>query len=205
MKKFRVLTWFALAVSFAAGAAQADSRSWDYNAPRVQKWSVTLYAGPQSNKYFGAVMQDFNLQSRGVLIGLALDRKLINFGSDIYLAAELQGTHVVMDHPESTVAFMLGFEIDRLFGYERTSFAAFTGPSYSFDPPYRVIGYKHRTYPTNRTQFLNAVAFEFASGLPGTQNWDWTFRFYHRSGVFGLYSEGDDDGLAFGLGLRRRF
>ncbi|MDR3526948.1 MAG: hypothetical protein P4L57_06675 [Rhizomicrobium sp.] len=168
-------------------------------------WAVSLYVGPYSQKYFGAVLQDFNLQSRNVVVGVALDRKLIRLGYDIYVAGELQVTQTFAGHSDTTGAVELGLEFDKLFGYERTSFAVYTGPSYALNPDYYSVGYKHRTYASSRTKFLNAVSLEFASGLPFSQNWDWTARLYHRSGVFGLYSIGDDDGLAVGLGLKYHF
>lgn len=191
----------ALMLSAHAGAAEPEDRG----GKPLQYWSVSIYGATSSTKYFGAVLQDFNLQSREVLAGVALDRKLARLFRDFYLSGELQANQIVIGHPNTTFALMLGFEADKLFGFERTSFSFHAGPSYALDPPYTSIGYKHRIYPSWRKKFLNAIAIEFASGLPFAENWDWTARLYHRSGVFGLYSEGDDDGLALGLGLRYHF
>jgi len=205
MIRIRSIVWLLAAAVIGLTAAQADD-DWQYPyKKRVQAWAVSLYAGPSSTKYFGAVLQDFNLQSKEVLVGFALDRKIAYFGYDIYLAGEFQANYVFIGHHNTTFSTMLGFQAEKLLGYDRTSFSFYTGPSYALDPPYYSIGYKHRVYPAYRKKFINAIAIEFASGIPYTENWDWTVRLYHRSGVFGLYSDGDDDGLAVGLGLRYRF
>lgn len=171
----------------------------------VQPWSLSVYIGPNSQKYFGAVLQDFNLQSREVVAGMALDRKLAYFGYDIYAVGELQVSHTFTGHSNTVFSSGLGIECDKLFGFDRTSLTIVTGPSYALDPPYTSIGYKHRVYPSFRKKFLNAVGVEFASGLPFAKNWDWTVRMDHRSGAFGLYSIGDDDGLSMALGLKYHF
>jgi len=170
-----------------------------------EPWSVTLYTGPWAPKYFGAALQDFNLQNREMIAGIALDRKLAYLGYDIYLSGELQATQTYAGHGDTTFAVGLGFECIKILGFERTSFAAYTGPSYGLNPSHISIGYKHRLYPAPRKKFLNAVTLEFASGLPFSEKWDWAARLYHRSGVFGLYSEGNDDGVGVGLGFKYHF
>jgi hypothetical protein len=193
----------AVLITTAAGAAETPYSNPDYTRP--QYWSVAIYVGPASPKYFGAILQDFNLQSHEYMVGVALDRKLVRLWREFYLSGEVQVTQYFNGHANNTFAAMLGFEIDNLFGYERTSFSFYDGPSYSLDPPFLTIGYKHRTYVSARKKFLNAIAIEFASGLPFTRNWDWTARVYHRSGVFGLYSDGCDDGMTIGLGVKYHF
>jgi hypothetical protein len=199
----RRIIWALLALIATTVSARAVPA--DRYGAEPQYWSVTVYAGPSCTKYFGAVLQDFNLQSREVILGVALDRKLARLFEDFYLSGEIQANQIVYGHPNTTFALMLGFEADNLLGFERTSFSFHLGPSYALDPPYTSVGYKHRTYPAWRKKFINAIAMEFASGLPWSENWDWTARLYHRSGVFGLYSDGDDDGLAVGLGLKYHF
>lgn len=187
-------------------AAAAEGSYWDRNSRQSQNWSVSLWLGPNARKFVGAIVQDgFNMQSRGLVAGVALNRKLVRLGSDIYIAAEIQVNQTFLDHQDTIFAGMLGLQFDNLFGYERTSFAVYTGPSYDLDPAYEVICYKHQVSATLRKKFLNEVTAEFSSGLPFTENWDWAARLYHRSGVFGLYSQGDDDGLGVGLGLRYHF
>ncbi len=181
----------------------AQARSFDPYA--FKPWAVSVYVGPASPKYVGAILQDFNLQSKQYMVGVALDRRLFRLWTNFYVSSEIQATEYFNGHLNTTFAGMLGFQADNLLGYERTSFSFYIGPSYSLDPPYVTIGYKHREYPSTRKKFLNAIGIEFASGLPFTKSWDWTMRIYHRSGVFGLYSEGCDDGMTIGLGLKYHF
>lgn len=208
MIRTRTIAVLVVATGLVTGVAGADERSyWDRYYEKPQYWAVSVWVGPNGRKYAGALVQDYlNLQSRGLVAGLTLDRKLVRLGRDIYLTGEIQVNQTFIDHGDTIFAGMLGIQFDKLFGYERTSFAFFTGPSYDLNPSYYVIGYKKRLYTgILRKKFLNEISVEFASGLPFTANWDWTARLYHRSGVFGLYSEGDDDGLAVGLGLKYHF
>lgn len=206
---FRLRSCLAVAVLIALTApnAIADSSDsyWDDYSKKPQYWSVSLWTGPYAPKYFGAVLQDFNMQSHEMMAGVALDRKLARLWTDLYLSGEIHVSQTYLGHSDTTFAAMLGFEAENLFGYKRTSFSFYLGPSYGLNPGYYSIGYKHRVYPAWRKKFLNAVSFEFSSGLPFTDNWDWVIRHYHRSGMFGVYSDGDDDGLSFGLGLRYHF
>jgi hypothetical protein len=192
---------FSGSVEAYGGSSEAGA-----NGGGPRSWSVSVWLGPNARKYAGAIVQDgFNLQSRGLIAGLTLDRKLARLFDDVYLGGEIQIDETSLDHADTVFAGTLGLQFENLLGYERTSFAMFTGPSYDLDPAYQVIGYKHRIGCAYRKKFLNLIAAEFASGLPFSANWDWTIRLYHRSGVFGLYSQGDDDGLAFGLGLKYHF
>jgi hypothetical protein len=168
-------------------------------------WSVSVYYGPATTKYFCAFLQTFDMHPTSTMLGVALDRRLLPLGYDISIAAEAQATAYFFGHTNTTYGLGLGLQFDRLFGYDRAHFSIFMGPSYATDPPYTSIGYKHRTYKAARDTFLNFVSFELAVGLPKTKNWDMVFRMYHRSGMFGVYSNSDDDGLMFGLGARYRF
>jgi hypothetical protein len=197
----RIISTAVIAIVAATSGASASNR----DPYAFKPWAAAVYVGPASQKYVGAILQDFNLQSKEYMIGVALDRRLLRLWPDFYLSGEIQVTQYFNGHLNTTFAGMLGFEVKNLFGYERTSFSFYDGPSYALDPPYTSIGYKHREHPATRKKFLNAIAIEFASGLPFTQSWDWTLRFYHRSGVFGLYSDGCDDGLTVGLGLKYHF
>ena len=206
MFRLRTVFAFGLLAALTATEAAADSSYWDTYYAKPKVWSVSVWTGPNARKWAGAIVQDyFNLQSRGMIAGVALDRKIGRLGRDIYLSGEIQINQTYIDHADTIFNVNLGLQFDNLFGYERTSFAVFTGPSYDLDPARWVITYDHREHRGLRKKFLNTVTAEFASGLPFTENWDWTVRFYHRSGVFGLYSRGDDDGLSFGLGLKYHF
>jgi hypothetical protein len=172
---------------------------------RERPWSVSVYYGPASTKYFCAFLQDWNMHPTATMLGVALDRRLVDLGYDISLAAEVQAGTYFFGHTNVTYGAGLGLQFGRPFGFDSARFSIYIGPSYATDPPYVSIGYKHRTYPAARDAFLNFVSFELAVGLPGSENWDGVFRMYHRSGMFGVYSNSDDDGLMFGLGVRYRF
>ena len=187
-----VLTLFVATVS----VAQAQT-----NGP----WSATLYVGPSTTKYFGAVLQSFNLQPTGAMVGVAVDRRLLYLGQGISIAAEGQVTQYFFGHKDTTLAFGLGFQADDVFGLKRTTWSIYAGPSYATDPPYTSIGYRGIVYPASRVRFLNFVGIEWAVGFSDESKWQGVFRIYHRSGLMGLYTDSDDDGMALGFGIRRRF
>lgn len=206
MIRSRIISIAIASVLFSGWSYAASESYWDVYYPEPQKWSVSLWMGPNARKFVGAIVHDgFNMQSRGLIAGVAVNRKLGRLFDDVYLAGEFQVNETFVDHNDTIFGLMLGFQADNLFGYERTSLSFYTGPSYDLDPAYTVIGYNHQVEYGLRKKFLNEISAEFSSGLPFSEKWDWVARLYHRSGVFGLYSHGDDDGLALGLGARYHF
>jgi hypothetical protein len=183
-----VASGLAAAALFWAGAAEADS-----------PWSATLYAGPSSTKFVTQILGG-NFEVNGGMVGLALDRGLFKLGSGISLAAEVQATEFFGDYSYGTGAIGLGFRFDEFPWSDRlpTTFAIYTGPSYS---PNAVI--IKDPVPHQDPKFLNFVSVEAGVGI--SRKWDAVFRIYHRSGAWGLYSNTADVGTMIGLGLRRRF
>lgn len=207
MFRARIFAASLLTALCTSGIATAGHPYWEANDSKTRYWEVTVYVAPDGRKWASAITRDyFNLQSRDVLLAVALDRKLVRLFRDIYLMGEIQIGQTLPDHYGTMFSGMLGIKLDNLFGIRRLSLAAYTGPSYDLNPANYVIGYNHRVYKNVlRKKFLNAVAAEISGPLPWGENWDWTGRLYHRSGVFGLYSHGDDDGLALGVGLKYHF
>jgi hypothetical protein len=192
----------SIALAFLCLAASAAA------APQVQKkspWSVTLYYGPSTTKFVGATLRSMEPQWSNAMAGLAIDRKLAYLGYDISLAAEAQVTQYMFENTDTTFALGLGFQAENVFGCKRLTFSGYFGPSYGLNPARSSIGYNGTPFPSTRKKFLNYVGAEIAYGIPWDRHWDAVFRFYHRSGVFGLYSDGDDDGLSIGVGLRANF
>ena len=173
--------------------------------PVAHRWFGTIYFGPSTTKYFGAVLQKFNFEPTGTMIGLAANRPFLDLGWDVALSSEIQVTQYFFGHSNTSFAAGLGFYANAPFGISGTSFSAYDGPSYALDPPYTSIGYSNRLWPSWRKKFLNYFSIEYAVTIPKAPNWAGVFRLYHRSGAFGLYSNGDDDGLAVGLGVRYAF
>jgi hypothetical protein len=187
---------FAVAMGFARPSAAQ---------PVAHRWSGTVYFGPSTTKYFGAVLQKLNFEPTGAMIGLAADRPFLDLGWDIALSGEVQATQYIFGHPNTSFATGLGFQANAPFGIGGTSLSVYDGPSYDLDPPLTSIGYGNRLWPAWRKKFLNYVSIEYGIDFPSAPDWAAVFRLYHRSGAFGLYSAGDDDGVAVGLGLRYTF
>jgi hypothetical protein len=187
--------WAFLILALTVPAAHAAS----INGPLT----VTLYAGPSSTKFFGAVLQSLKLQPTGAMVGVAVDGRLLYLGQGISLAGEAQVTQYFWGHENTTVALGLGFQFKDIFGWRRVDWSIYAGPSYATDPPFVSIGYRGRLYPAARNKYLNFVGIEWAVGLGHDSPWQGVFRVYHRSGLYGVYSESDDDGIALGWGIRR--
>jgi hypothetical protein len=186
-------------LSLACGGGAAEA------APSNSPWSVTVYFGPSTTKFFGAVFTSGRLEATGAMVGIAADGRLLYLGQGISLAAEAEVTQYGFGHPDTTLAFGLGFQVNAPFGLKGTRFSVYDGPSYATDPPLTSIGYRDIVYPAARVNLLNYVTLEYAVALSRESNWDGVIRLYHRSGAWGLYSDHDDDGLSVGLGVKYRF
>ena len=174
-------------------------------APSNGPWSVTVYFGPATTKFFGAVFTSGRMQPNAAMLGVAGDGRLLYLGQGVSLAAEGEITQYVFGHRNTTFSFGLGFQLNDPFGLGHTRLSVYDGPSYALDPPYTSIGYHSIVYRASRKKFENYVTLEYAMALSHESNWDATIRMFHRSGAWGLYTDSDDDGLAFGLGLKYRF
>ena len=184
---------------WSCGVAEAASELPQYPS---HVWSAALYVGPSTTKYFGAAVQSLNFEPTGVMIGLAFDRPFLDLGWGGALGAEGQETHYTFGHTNTSFALGFGFVANAPFGIQHSSISVFDGPSYALDPPYTSIGYNNQLWPSFRKKLLNYIGLEYAVRLDSNANWDGVFRLYHRSGDWGYYSNGDDDGLALGLGLK---
>ncbi len=181
----------------AADGARADT----FGRP----WSVTVYVGPATTKFFGAVFTSGRMQPNAVMVGLAGDTRLLYLGQGVSLGVEAEITQYGFGHANTTFSLGLGFQANAPFGLEHTRFSVYDGPSYALDPPYTSIGYRSVVYNSWRKKFENYVTLEYAVALSSRSNWDGVIRLFHRSGAWGLYTESDDDGLSFGLGLKYEF
>lgn len=190
-----------LAAFFFSFAAHAGDTSFAERDP----WSVTVYAGPSTDKYFGAVFTSGNMHPTSVLFGATINRRLLYLGHDIWLGSEAQIAQYWFGHHDTEFGAGPGLLINEPFGIPRTALSFYDGPSWDTDPADKAVGYGNKVFNAQRQQFLNYIDIEYAVALSPTGKWDGVFRFFHRSGMFGVYSVGDDAGLAFGLGVRYRF
>ena len=168
-------------------------------------WSVTLYAGPATTKFFGAVFTSGRLQANAMMVGLAGDGRLLYLGEGISLGGEAEITQYGFGHSNTTFSVGMGFQVNAPFGWDRLRISVYDGPSYAIDPPYTSIGYRGIVYPAQRKKWENYVTLEIAVGLSSTSNWAVVGRLFHRSGAWGLYTDSDDDGLSLGVGIKYRF
>ncbi len=194
LRRLGLLVLFAV---LPASAAQA--------VPSNGPWSVTLYAGPATTKFFGAVFTSGRLQANAMMVGLAGDGRLLYLGEGISLAGEAEITQYGFGHSNTTFSAGMGFQLNAPFGWDRLRLSIYDGPSYAVDPPYTSIGYHGIVYPAQRKKWENYVTLEIAVGLSSKSSWDVVGRLFHRSGAWGLYTDSDDDGLAVGLGLKYKF
>lgn len=182
--------------------AQADSDTKQFGD---EPWSLTFYTGPSTTKYFFAVFSSGRLQPTAVASGLVLDRKLFHVTSDLSITAEAHVVQHYFGHPDTDLSTGLGFQWNEPFGFSYTSLSGYDGFSYSTDPPYFSIGYGNHIWPSQRKRELNYMSVEWTAAFNRTSKWDVVFRLFHRSGAFGLVSQGNDDGIVMGVGVRRRF
>ena len=58
---------------------------------------------------------------------------------------------------------------------------------------------------TNTQNLLNFLMFEIAFALPSHPNFEVIGRIHHRSGVYGLYTDGNSGSTAVGVAVRYHF
>ncbi len=180
-------------------------------AASANPWSVTLYGGPSTYTIFTQIV-DGHARFNGGMIALAADRRLGYLGWGWNLVGEVQiqqfafgSRHDFIEGSGTYNAVALGLGLEyHHFPWERslpTAFSVFMGPCYSFDPP---LAYQRVDWGS-RKSLLNYLAFELAVALPQQRQWDAVVRIYHRSGVWGIYTNDVAEASVVGVGLRYRF
>jgi len=161
-----------------------------------------LYVGPATNNYTSQIFHgDFGVE--GPALGLALDRNLFYLGAGFSLLAEAQVVHYFFNPPTTTFGLGLGIKYDLLSiaPDAPVTVALYMGPSYSLDPPLDANGPETPA----RHRFLNYLSSEVTIGIPHSPNWSVSLRSFHRSGMYGLYARGIDEGSTIGIGIRHIF
>lgn len=166
------------------------------------KWSVSLYAGPSTNYIFTEVVAG-RFHWADTMVGVAVDRKLAYLGWGWSLKGEAQITQHLLGHTYNTAALGLGLEFNQFPWSESlpTSFAFYTGPSYTTNPPQL---YSRAAWGSKKS-LLNYVSAELAFAVPNAPGWDFEVRTFHRSGAWGIYTLDPDESTMIGIGIRRRF
>jgi hypothetical protein len=165
-------------------------------------WSATLYVGPATNNYTSQIFHgDFNIE--GPALGFALDRHLFDLGAGFSLLAEAQAVHYFFSPPTTTFGLGVGIKYDLLSiaPGAPVTVALYMGPSCSLDPPLDANGPE---IPA-RHRFLNYLSSEVNIGIPHAADWSVSIRSFHRSGMYGLYARGIDEGSMIGVGIRHTF
>jgi len=204
MRIWAPIVFLFLSAPICTASALADDNPSD--GAKEDPWSASLYAGPATTKYVGAIVQSgFNFHPTAAAMGLDLDRRLFYLGDDLWIGWDAQGVQYLFGHRDTAYGTGLGFLVNDPFGWNNTKFSIYDGPSWDTDPPFISIGYKEKVHPASRGRFLNYVSVDFAVQLPHTEKWDGVFQLYHRSGMWGVYSVEDDESTVVGFGLRYRF
>jgi hypothetical protein len=166
---------------------------------------MTFYAGPSSNKFFTQAFRDGDFAPNGFMLGLAVDPRLAYLGWGFSIESEAQITQYTFGHNYQTFALGLGLRYDGSVFGRQLSIASYTGPSYATNPPEIGIGFGDVPAYFARKHWLNYVGFEIAVSPYQNSRWQGVFRFYHRSGCWGVYSLGADEGSTLALGIRWNF
>lgn len=197
MRKFTLLT--SILVLLSGNCAEATP------------WSVTLYGGPVTYTIFTETIKGEARFNSGML-AIAVDRRLAYLGWGWNLVGEAQFQQFAARDSKdffegsgnySAISLGIGVEYHH-FPWERTlptAVSVFMGPSYSFNPP---LAYRRIDWGS-RKALLNYLGIEFAFAIPPRRDLDAVFRIYHRSGVWGIFTNDAQEASAIGVGLRYRF
>ena len=180
-------------------------------AASANPWSVTVYGGPVTYTIFTQTISGKARFNIGIL-GIALDRRLAYLGWGWNLVGEAQFQQFAARDSKDFIegsgnysAISLGIGVEyHHFPWERslpTALSIFMGPSYAFNPP---LAYPRIDWGS-RKSLLNYLGIEFAFAIPPRRDLDAVLRVYHRSGVWGIYTNDANEASAIGVGLRYRF
>jgi hypothetical protein len=191
----RTRSWRAAAAALCLWVAPARSET---AAPR--DWFVHAYVAQVTNDTFIDSLRlktDFDA-SRLVAVGLG--RKFSAPYEHTQLEWELNAAQHwgLQNHPEINAVGIV-----RWHGYSwdhavRTTFAYGLGASWAFATP------EVEELEGKGVRGLVYMLFEITAAPPQTRSWSGFLRIHHRSGVFGLVSDGEGSNF-IGLGLRHHF
>ncbi|MEI9889086.1 MAG: hypothetical protein WDN08_21795 [Rhizomicrobium sp.] len=180
-------------------------------AASASPWSVTVFGGPVTYTIFTETLHGEARFNSG-MIGIAVDRRLAYLGWGWNLIGEAQVQQFAARDSKdfyegsgnyTSIALGLGVEYHH-FPWDRslpTAVSVFMGPSYAFNPP---LTYRRDQWGS-RKNLLNYLGIEFAFALVPRRNLDAVVRVYHRSGVWGIYTNDANEASSIGVGLRYRF
>jgi hypothetical protein len=173
-------------------------------ADDVSPWRLSAYGGVATRNDTTTVFLHGHFHPDGSLVGVSLDRDLLNLGSGFTLVGELGATRFVAKSDETSIDLGIGARYDFHFLGVPIGVSGFTGPSWADDAPVIATGVFHGQ-PINfkSSPWLNYVGAEIAVGL--TSRLDGVVRYYHRSGAFGLFQPNADEGSTIAFGLLYKF
>ena len=172
---------------------------------RDDPWSASIYVGPWTTKYIGAIVQSFNDHPTAAMAAASLNRRILDLGWGVWVSSDSYVSQTWFGHHDTSYGVGLGLRIDGPLGFRHSTFSVYDGPSWDTSPPHLVLGYHNKVHHGQGHRFLNYLGVEEAVALSREGKWDVIFRILHRSGMFGVYSMGDDESTLLGVGLRYRF
>lgn len=184
----------------SAHEAQSRNNFW------TDGWSVTGFGGQMTfDDTSDIFIGDFNMDD-SYFAGLAVGKELFPLTDSIYFETELQAVQHFgdQDHQEFNLVYLM-VRFNDLFwdDYIDSSFAIGNGISYASEVPAMEL---LEQGADGSHDVLNYVLAELTFSIPNQNNWHFTLRYHHRSGMFELYGEGvREASTGFAAGLKFNF
>jgi hypothetical protein len=201
----------ALALAAPAAAERGNPTGWRLFSPCDRNCAVTLYTGPAVEDSMADVLVKapelpFTWEYRGDdwLVGAAASRHAATLFGRIDLEPEI-GLGQRLGRQTQTEAWIALYGRWRGFPWDRwvvTTAALSTGLNYASSVS---AVEADRAAPGEGTRLLHFFSPEITFAHPARPDAELVFRFHHRSGVFGLFSEARGGAQYGTFGIRLRF
>lgn len=178
-------------------------------------WSALIYAGSTDARELGQLIKGEyvgageTLYSAELAYTLSQNNPITKFLSPLVSAIQVAGNYAYRvehggnpDVNEGDLYLMFRWAHFPWDNYLATTLAAGEGISYtSRIPPLEINGVSS----DESERLLNFLVFEVTFALPSHPEWQLVGRIHHRSGAFGVFSNGNAGSNNVGLGIRYYF
>jgi len=200
---------FACALLLGAVPAAAQTGEEIRAAVDARRNAVTLFVGSSvADGYLRQLILEPWSGSWGddTILGGAYSRRFARFWRFFMLDGELGGVYRQgqTNGGEFWAALYLRYDGFPWTEYLYTTLGLSMGPDYVTRLPQPEVGTPQRPEP-HTSRVLNYFSPEITFALPQSPQYEFSMRYMHRSGVFGLYNGVWEGSNTFTLGFRFRF
>jgi hypothetical protein len=167
-------------------------------------WYATIHAGEMTFDDTSEIFIGNFSMDESYLAGVGIGKEIYEIKKDFTLDLEAQFfKHFKdQDHEEYNLVPILKWKNLNWLGDINSSFSIGNGISYASEIPKRELAVQGAD---GSNDLLNYVMMEKSIKIPSSDNYEFSLRYHHRSGMFGLYDNAREASTAFLLGIKYNF